>query len=303
MSGLLILSDRDIRAALPLDRAIASQKAAYVAAAMPGAGVGAGAAHAGTDAEQLVFALTGGIHGQTGVACKFGMQVPSNHRRGLPSVHAFVTLLDPETGVPLACLNGTTITTMRTACGIAAAADLLAPPGATRLAVIGSGVQAREAVRSIAAIRRLSLVRLWSRDPANCRSAVAALATEVDTNFEIARTPQAAVADCDIVVTCTLSHDPVVSGDWVGKGVTVLTVGSYHPAGRETDLALSRRAARIFTDEVAKALGNGGAILEAGVAGARFPRGLVPTPRAPPGPRPRRPAAAGNPLFPHPRLR
>ena len=275
MSGLLILSDRDIRRALPLDRAIASQKQAYVAAATPGAAMGAGVAHAGTSAEQLVFALTGGIHGQTGVACKFGMQVPSNHLRGLPSVHAFVTLLDPESGVPLACLNGTTITTMRTACGIAAAADLLAPPGSARLAVIGSGVQAREAVRAIAAIRPLSLVRLWSRDPTNCRSAVAALASEVDTNFEIAPTAQAAIADSDIVVTCTLSHDPVVRGEWVGKGATVLTVGSYHPAGRETDLALTRWAARTFTDDVAKALGNGGAILEAVSAGALAAGDLV----------------------------
>jgi hypothetical protein len=75
VSGLLILSDRDIRRALALDRAIASQKKAYVAAATPGAAMGAGVAHAGTSAEQLVFALTGGIHSRTGVACKFGMQV------------------------------------------------------------------------------------------------------------------------------------------------------------------------------------------------------------------------------------
>jgi ornithine cyclodeaminase len=272
---LLILSEQDIRRALPLDRAIASQKQAYVAAATPDASMGAGVAHAGTSAEQLVFALTGGIHGQTGITCKFGMQVPSNHRRGLPSVHAFVTLLDPETGVPLACLNGTTITTMRTACGIAAAADLLAPPAAARLAVIGSGVQAREAVRAIAAIRPLSVVRLWSRDPANCRSAVAALQTQVDAAFEIAPTTEAAVAGSDIVATCTLSHDPVIRGEWVGDGATVLTVGSYHPAARETDLALTRRAARTFTDDVAKALGNGGAILEAVSAGALAAGDLV----------------------------
>ena len=49
--------------------------------------------------------------------------------------------------------------------------------------------------RTPAAIRPLSLVRLWSRDPTNCRSAVAALASEVDTNFEIAPTAQAAIAD------------------------------------------------------------------------------------------------------------
>jgi hypothetical protein len=48
--------------------------------------MGAGVAHAGTSAEQLVFAPTDGIHGRAGVACKFGVQVPSNHRRGLPSV-------------------------------------------------------------------------------------------------------------------------------------------------------------------------------------------------------------------------
>jgi ornithine cyclodeaminase len=130
----LVLSDSDIRTALPLTAAVESQKSAYRAAVTPGGHIGSGTSHAGASVDSLVFALTGSLVGKTGVACKFGMQVPDNRGRGLPSVHAFVTLIDADTGETLACLNGTTITTMRTAAGIAAAADVWLCRGRSDLA-------------------------------------------------------------------------------------------------------------------------------------------------------------------------
>ena len=97
--------------------------------------------------DSLTFAHTGAIAGLTGVTCKFGLQVPGNTARGRPAVHAVVIVLRPGTGEPLACLNGTAVTALRTAAGVGAAAEVLARPEASRLGLAGAGVQAREAAR------------------------------------------------------------------------------------------------------------------------------------------------------------
>lgn len=264
MTDILVLSDEDIRAVLPRRTAIEGQKEAFVAAAR-GRALGGGHAHAGQRPDDLVFDLTGIIPGRTAMASKYGMQVPGNHARGLAAVHAVVTLLDPETGLPLACLNGTTVTTMRTSCGLAAAADVLATATASRLAILGSGVQAREVARCIAEVRSLRSLSLWSRDPDNVAAAVDDLADLAGRGCEVkaARSPAEAIAGCDIVVCATSSLDPVVAGRDLAGGATVLTMGSYHRGAREIDQEVTRRAAGVFVDDRSKALDQCGPIVEA----------------------------------------
>ena len=273
--GILVLSDADIRAALPTGRAIESQKVAYVAASEAGRVYGSGAAHAGLTDDTLVFAATGSLRGVTGVVCKFGMQVPGNAARGLPSVHAFVTLLDAETGQPLACLNGTTITTIRTAAGLAAAADALANPAAVTLGVLGAGVQARETIRCVAEVRALRAVYVCSRDPEHVRALIADVQPELHATLHAAASAREVSERADIVACCTTSRDPVVFGEFLNAGATVLTMGSYHPAGREIDLAATRRAATTVVDDVAKAFANCGPVIDAVAAGAVSEAALV----------------------------
>ena len=92
--SLLVLSDADIRSVLSPRAAIDSQRAAYLAAA--DGRVAASGVTSSWDADgSLTFAHTGAIAGLTGVTCKFGMQVSGNAARGLPSVHAVVTVLHP----------------------------------------------------------------------------------------------------------------------------------------------------------------------------------------------------------------
>ena len=79
----------------------------------------------------------------------------------------------------------------------------------------------------------------------------------------------------DVVVTCTLSREPVMCGEWLRPELTVLTVGSYQPDRREIDVHASRRATAVYTDNVAKALANGGPIMEAVEAGALSPAKLI----------------------------
>src|SRR3979411_809250 len=87
---------------------------------------------------------------------------PPNAERGIPTHMATIFLVDPQTGAPLAVMDGTLITEMRTAAVSAAATKLLAPKDAKTLAILGSGVQARSHVEALRLVRRFEEVRVWS---------------------------------------------------------------------------------------------------------------------------------------------
>src|SRR3954449_5722048 len=87
---------------------------------------------------------------------------PSNAQRGIPTHMATIFLVDPETGMPLATMDGRLITEMRTAAVSAAATKLLAPREAKVLAILGSGVQARSHVEALRLVRQFEEIRVWS---------------------------------------------------------------------------------------------------------------------------------------------
>ncbi|WP_338185224.1 ornithine cyclodeaminase family protein [Jatrophihabitans sp.] len=213
-----------------------------------------------------MFALTGMIAGSTGLAGKVGIQLPDNPSHGLPSIHAVVVIFDPDTGAPLAFLNGNALTTLRTSAGLAVAADALSPSSARTLGVLGSGPQAVASVRMIAEVRSLDRVLLWSPSPARRNDAVATLAPDYDFPVMAVDSPRKAVTGSEVVTACTRSSEPVVLGDWLSPGQTVLTIGSYAPDRREIDLAATNRA-RTFVDLFSTSRQLCGPILEAIAAG------------------------------------
>src|SRR6266851_5690202 len=87
---------------------------------------------------------------------------PSNAEREIPTHMATIFLADPQTGTPLAIMDGRLITEMRTAAVSAAATNLLASPDAKVLAILGSGVQARSHVEALRLVRQFEEIRVWS---------------------------------------------------------------------------------------------------------------------------------------------
>src|SRR6266513_3949750 len=87
---------------------------------------------------------------------------PSNAERGIPTHMATMFLVDPQTGTPLAIMDGRLITEMRTAAVSAAATKLLAAPDTKILAILGSGVQARSHVEALRLVRNFEEIRVWS---------------------------------------------------------------------------------------------------------------------------------------------
>jgi alanine dehydrogenase len=164
-----------------------------------------------------------------------------NPARGLPGHQALIALFDPETGTPLAIMDGTHVTAFRTAGGSALSARLLARPDAHRLAVIGGGVQGITHAHLLPLVRDTSEIRIWSRSPQS-----AARVAAIDERTRVCDTAEEAVRDADIICLCTTATEPPVLADWVSPGAHVTSVG-YNAPGGELDPALIARG-RLFVE-------------------------------------------------------
>jgi thiomorpholine-carboxylate dehydrogenase len=153
---------------------------------------------------------------------------PSNAVRGIPTHMATIFLVDPETGTPLAIMDGRLITEMRTAAVSAAATKLLASSDAKILAILGSGVQARSHVEALRLVRQFEEVRVWSPTQEHARR----FADEIGGR---AVSAEEAVRGTDVVVTVTNSKTPILKGSWLKPGCHVNAVGACRPDWRELD--------------------------------------------------------------------
>jgi ornithine cyclodeaminase/alanine dehydrogenase-like protein (mu-crystallin family) len=153
---------------------------------------------------------------------------PSNAERGIPTHMATIFLVDPQSGTPLAIMDGRLITEMRTAAVSAAATKLLASPDAKILAILGSGVQARSHVEALRLVRQFEEVRVWSPTEEHARQ----FAEEIGGT---AVSAEEAVRGADVVVTVTNSKEPVLKGSWLKSGCHVNAIGACRPDWREID--------------------------------------------------------------------
>jgi ornithine cyclodeaminase len=151
-----------------------------------------------------------------GLGCKLVSLFPGNVDR--PTHQAEIVIFDPENGSPVAVMDGTYITAMRTAAAAALSARLLARADARVLAILGTGVQSRAAQEMFPRVRDFAEIRVAGRGE-----------------------HEEAVRGADVVHCATHSADPVVLADWLEPGVHVSSVG-YNAPGSELDPAIVARA-------------------------------------------------------------
>ena len=181
----------------------------------------------------------------------------SNLAIGLPSHLATILLLDSTTGALISVMDGRYITEARTAAVSAVSVKLLAKADASRLAIIGSGVQARSHLRAIACVRALSEVRVWSPSENSRARFVEEMHAETSATLKAFSSAREAVSDADLIVLATASREPVLQSAWVADGAHIAAVGACRPDQREMDSALVRRA-RVFVDSRRGALAEAG---------------------------------------------
>jgi alanine dehydrogenase len=177
------------------------------------------------------------------------------HNKGVPTHHATILLFKPESGEPLATMDGRLITEVRTAAVSAVATERLARADASVLAIIGSGVQARSHLEALRLVREFREVRVWSPRRA------AAFAEE--HGVRAAASAEEAVRGADVVITATTSPTPVLSGEWLSPGAHINAVGAPRPDWRELDDEVLRRA-RIYVDSREAAIKESGDVIAAG---------------------------------------
>ena len=165
---------------------------------------------------------------QDAMGLKLASFYPGNAGTGVPTHMGMVLLFRPDTGEPLAVMDGRLITEMRTAAVSAAVTNRLASPDSHVLALLGSGVQARAHLEALAHVREFDEVRVWSRTPEHARRFAAEHGAK-------ATDPESAVRGADVVVTATTAREPVLMGAWLKPGAHVNAVGAARPTWRELD--------------------------------------------------------------------
>lgn len=179
------------------------------------------------------------------MAVKLVSTFPGNREHGLPTIQAVITLVDATTGTPLAMMDGTHITAMRTAGGAALSAQCLARDDARVLAIIGAGVQGQAHLQLLPHVRAFQEIRIASRRAADAEALAAA-----DARARAVTSFREAVEGADVVCLCTTSPTAVIDSAWLAPGVHVTSVG-YAPPGSELPLDLVRRARLVVESRVA----------------------------------------------------
>lgn len=197
------------------------------------------------------------------LAVKVVSVFPHNPKRNLPRINAAVMVFEPDTGRPLALLEGGELTAIRTAAGSGLATDLLARPDATSLTIFGAGVQARSHFDAICEVRPIESVTFFSPDPTKTDAMIAELLASNPgaPNITAADSPGAAVAGADIVCCTTTSQTPVFDDTQLAEGVHINAVGSYTPDVSEVPAETVARA-KVFVDERAASLEEAGEIIQ-----------------------------------------
>lgn len=181
-----------------------------------------------------------------------------NPSRGLPVNAGLVVVFDAQTGFPRTILfdNGY-LTDLRTGAAGAVAADLLARPEVSKVAVLGAGVQARRQLEMLFQVRSPARVGVWARRPEQARAYAEEMSAALGVAVRAEQSAQAAVDGADVVVTTTPAREPLVRAEWVKPGQHITAVGADLPDKQELDPALLQRADKVVADSTAQAVSSG----------------------------------------------
>ncbi len=203
--------------------------------------------------------------GGAGMTVKLVTIVGGNAARSLPVVQAVITWIDGTTGEPLAVLDGTELTAMRTGAASGVATRLLARPDAAVLTIFGAGGQAAWQVRAVCAARPIREVRVFARSAEHREAFARRMAAELgpDVGVTAVASAEAAVRGADVICCATTASAPVFDAGWVEPGTHVNGVGAFRLDMVEIPPTLFGRAALVAADAHDAALAEAGDLVAA----------------------------------------
>ncbi|HEX6463720.1 MAG TPA: ornithine cyclodeaminase family protein [Vicinamibacterales bacterium] len=193
------------------------------------------------------------VRGRRFFAAKTNANFPRNPtRHRLPTIQGIVLLFDAENGRPLAIMDSTEITALRTAAATAVAAKYLAAPDARTLTVVGCGVQGRMQARALTRVLPVEEIWLFDIDSSRSDALARELSAELPADVSAVSSFEEATGRSDVIVTCTTSTVPFLRREHVRNGAFVAAVGADNEEKRELDVALLA-ASRVVPDVLTQA--------------------------------------------------
>jgi alanine dehydrogenase len=264
-SIMRILNRSDVQRAISMSETIEVVKQAFIELSTGRAIVPLRLAISQEEHDGVTLFMPGYLKDSDALAVKVVSVHNRNPQRDLPRINALVLLIDPNTGRPLAVMEGGYLTALRTGAASGVATGLLARKDTESAAVIGAGAQARTQILSVAAVRSIKRFRVYARDRARVQSLIAEMRQQLDSSVELiaAESPSHAVRDADVVCAATNSNSPVFDGADLQKGAHINAIGSYKPEMQEVDITTIRRASKLVVDSRDGVLAEAGDLLMA----------------------------------------
>jgi len=260
---LRILSGADVRRAVTMAEAIEAVKGAYVQLSAGQAVVPLRTPVPVQKEEGVTLFMPAYLPASDALGAKIVSVFGSNPARGLPLIHAVVIVLDAETGRPVALMDGTYLTALRTGAASGVATDLLARPDARVAAIFGAGAQARTQLEAVCTVRSIEQVWVYDAVPETAAAYVEEMKRRgppIPAAIAVASSPAEAVREADVICTATTSTAPVFDDADLKPGVHINGIGAYTPEMQEIPAETVARA-RVVVDSRSASLAEAGDLL------------------------------------------
>jgi ornithine cyclodeaminase/alanine dehydrogenase-like protein (mu-crystallin family) len=254
-----IITAEEVKQALPMKKAIEIMKEAYVQITKNKAVIPT-RIHLGipeSKGDALIMPIYMPDNERIGLKCI--TLFDNNPSIGLPLIHALVVVFDSTNGRPLALMDGSYLTALRTGAGSGAATDLLARKDSSVAAIFGAGVQGRTQLEAICSIRAIEKAIVFETDEKRAQAFQKEMSERLSIAIEIAKKP-IELQQADIISTATSSHKPVFSDENLKSGAHINAIGSYKPHVRELPTETIKKA-KVVVDHYESCLTEAGDIL------------------------------------------
>ena len=198
-------------------------------------------------------------HGNT-LGLKAATVFPANRiDTKLPAIHAAYSLFDGTNGMPMATIDGTSMTYFKTAGDSALGAKLLCPKGVTRMTMIGAGAMAPHLIKAHVEIQRtIREVKIWNRTPEKAEQLASTLKLP-SVKVSVSDDLESAVREAELISSATMTTEPIIRGEWISPGAHLDLIGAFTMTMREADDETIRRAS-LFVDSRRTTIGEIGEI-------------------------------------------
>ncbi len=179
---------------------------------------------------------------------------------GMSTISAIVIVNDPDTGRPLAVMEGGYLTASRTAAASAVATKYLARPNSKIVGVIGAGVQSRKQLLAVSEVRDFEEALVYDISPQRSQNYATEMSEKLGIDVVKVENVESAVTNTDILIVATTSRQPVVRGVWIKNGTHINSIGWMGPSARELDTDVVKKS-KLIVDSMDATLSESGDII------------------------------------------